>query len=116
MSRAHAGQCHPFRCIADKERDRCNTGWNNSATSSGGIFEHRRMRGEPSPADSASQAKLIEYFGIVVADSPRQHLPLPGTGGNFKALKLAQHLQRAMLIAGLRAWRNVLRQLQGFEI
>src|SRR5262245_26008552 len=66
------------------------------------------MRREPAPANGAGEAKLVEYLGVVIADAPRQYLALPCARGDLKSLELAQDLERAVLIARLRARRNVL--------
>src|SRR5262244_2831369 len=63
---------------------------------------------QPSPSHRASETELVKEFGIVVADAARQHLPFPGAGWDFKSLELAQDLQRAALVANLRARRHVL--------
>ena len=66
------------------------------------------MRRQAAPADGAGQAKLIERVGIVVGDAARQNVALPGVGGNFETLQLAQNFKRAAFAAELRSGRDVL--------
>jgi hypothetical protein len=83
---------HPIRFFADEERDRRNAGWHNSPPAFAGIFQRRRMRRQPAPADRAGQAKLIQHSRIVLVHAPRQNLLLPGIGRNFETLQLTQCL------------------------
>ena len=93
---------HPVGFFANEESDGRDAGGNHAALAFGRIFERCRMRRETSPAHGSGEAKLVEPFGIVVGDAPRQHLPLPCIRRNFKALQLPHHFERAALAAHLR--------------
>src|SRR5271169_4070401 len=55
--------------------------------------------------------------GIVVGDSAGEHKSLPRAGGNLKPLQLADHFERAMLSAHLRARSKMLpAQKPGHEL
>ena len=99
---------HPVGFFAHKERDGSHAGGNHAPLARGGILQRGGMRRQPSPADGAGQAELIEPGGIVIRDAPRQNLALPGIGGNFKSLQLAQNLERGALALHLSARRHML--------
>src|SRR6185369_3237122 len=63
---------------------------------------------QPSPAHRPSQAKLVEPFGIVICDAPREHVPFPGVRWNFESLKLSQHIQSCTLAFDMGFWGNML--------
>src|SRR5215813_3476827 len=66
------------------------------------------MRRQPTPADCAREAQLVNPFGIVSSEAPRKHLPLPRVGGNFKTLQLPDELECGVLALHLRSRRNML--------
>ena len=66
------------------------------------------MRGEASPSNCAGQAELIEPLGIVVSDTPGEHLALPCVGGNFESLELAEDFKRGTFALQLRSRRDML--------
>ena len=55
------------------------------------------MRREPSPADRAGQAEMVEHLGRVVGDAPLQNLLFPGVGGGFETLQWPNDFERAAL-------------------
>src|SRR5712692_4972545 len=66
------------------------------------------MRREASPADRAGEAELVKVFGVVVRDTTREDLALPGICRRFKALQLTQSFKQTALAEQLGAWRDVL--------
>src|SRR5262245_31397900 len=66
------------------------------------------MRRYPAPADRPSQAKLVEYFGVVVGDSSAEDLALPGIGWSLEALHLLKDLERPAFPQKLRGGCDVL--------
>ena len=55
------------------------------------------MRREPPPSNGAREAKLIEFFGIVIGDTARENLPFPGICRRLKPLQLAHAFKQAAL-------------------
>src|SRR5271157_274689 len=66
------------------------------------------MRRQPSPADGASEAKLIELCRIVLVHPRRENLLLPCVRRNFKTLQLSHGFQQSSLAAQLRLRSHVL--------
>src|SRR6266446_6668279 len=66
------------------------------------------MRREAPPADRAGEAELVEIFGVVVGDTARKDLALPGICRLFKSLQLTQSFEQPTLTQQLGAWRDVL--------
>ena len=99
---------HPIGFIANKKCDRRDAGGNYAAIIFAAIFESGGVRRETSPADSSSEAKLIENFWIVIGDARGKNVAFPGVGGSFETLKLANDFERAALAENLRAVCGVL--------
>ena len=72
------------------------------------VFECGGMRREASPAGDAPEAEMVERGTVVVGDAAGEDVALPGAGGNFKALQLAQSFQQSVLAAQGGAGREVL--------
>src|SRR5260370_38414302 len=66
------------------------------------------MRREAPPADRAGEAELVEVFGVVVGDTARKDLALPGICRRFKSLQLTQSFEQPTLTQQLGGWRDVL--------
>src|SRR6266852_846156 len=104
----NTGQRHPFRFLANEERNRRYAGGNNAARSGGSFLEHRRMWRKASPAYRSGHAKLVKAGRIVVGDTLREDMSFPGAGSNFKSLQLFYNFQRAAFATNLRARCNML--------
>ena len=72
------------------------------------LVQGGRVWRNPSPADRARQTELVENLRVVIRDSARQDLRLPGTGRNFEALQLPDDFEQPALAPRLRARREVL--------
>ena len=57
------------------------------------------MRREASPAGDAHEAEMVERGAVVVGDAAGENVALPGAGGDFKALQLAQSFEQSVLAA-----------------
>ena len=109
---------HPAALLAKEESDGRNRGGNDAAgatayrrvranrrpsgcwrCASGCVVERGRMRREASPTGDAHEAEAVERGTIVVGDAAGEDVALPGTGGDFKALQLAQSFQQSVLAA-----------------
>src|SRR5207249_4906058 len=100
---------HPVRIFADEESDRGYAGRNHPATTvSIRSLECRRMRRQPSPSDRTGEAELIKPLGIVIGNTMREYVTLPGVSGNFKTLQLADNFESGAFALQLGSGRNVL--------
>src|SRR5579872_1136372 len=99
---------HPIGLFANEECNRSDAGWDHATFARGGVFQSGGMRRQASPADSASEAKLVEPSGIVICDAASQYLALPGVGGNLEALKLAEDVERGTFAEDLCAGSDML--------
>ena len=66
------------------------------------------MRRQPSPADYAGQAKLVQPLGVVIRDASGKDLPLPGIRRNFKSLQLTKDVEQGALALDLGSGRDML--------
>src|ERR1700746_3840205 len=99
---------HPIGFFANEERHGRNTGRNHSPLALARVREGCGMRRKASPTHGTGKAKLVKPFRVVVCDSARENLPLPGVGGAFKTLQLAKNFQGSTFARDLRAGRDVL--------
>ena len=99
---------HPIGVVAYEKSDWRDSGWDYAAFAIGERLEGRGMRRESAPSDSASQAELIQDFGIVVGDSPFEDLRFPGICGRFKALQLLARFEGPPFAEKLRARSGML--------
>ena len=119
---------HPFALFAEEESDGRNGGGNDAAgaaadggyaaerwpaagcwrCASGGIVKRGGMRREASPTGDAHEAEAVERGTVVVGDAAGENVALPGAGGDFKALQLAQSFQQSVLAAQVGAGREML--------
>ena len=74
-------------------------GGDDAAGASGGVVESCGMRRETSPTGDAHEAKAVERGAVVVGDAAGEDVALPGAGGDFKALQLAQSFEQSVLAA-----------------
>ena len=75
------------------QRDRRRPLRRRAASRPGGGLLQR----QPRPGDLTSQAQLVEPLRVVVDDAHRQHIALPGDGGDLEALQLGDRFEHPPL-------------------
>ncbi len=84
---------HPGTIFAEEESDGCDGGGDDTAGAPACVFERCGMRREAAPSGGAHEAKLVEGGAVVVGDAAGEDVTLPGRGGDFEALQLAESFE-----------------------